>query len=269
MENCIVVIPVHSESPSANELLSFKRCFTILSAYTIKVIAPKNIKLDQYKQVIPDFEMIYVKYKWLSSIEHYNKFKRSLSFYRLFDDFDYLLTYELDAYVFSDELSYWCEQKPDYIGAPWFEGFSNPVSDQFIGVGNSGFSLRNISKCISILKRIDALKILVKLFGVSFVQSFIKYLVKNSFFDFHKKLKDNFNPSELINLSSVNEDYFWSAIVPIHFADFIPSNISEAIRFSFEVNPSLLFKLNDNKLPFGCHAWNRYEPEFWNRFIGS
>jgi hypothetical protein len=33
---CVVVIPIHSESPSVFELISFQQCFKILSNHSIK-----------------------------------------------------------------------------------------------------------------------------------------------------------------------------------------------------------------------------------------
>ena len=30
-----------------------------------------------------------------------------------------MLIYQLDAFVFQDDLAYWCQQNYDYIGAPW------------------------------------------------------------------------------------------------------------------------------------------------------
>ena len=38
---------------------------------------------------------------------------------------------------------------------------------------------------------------------------------------------------------------------------------NQAIKFSFEVMPSYLYKLNNNVLPFGCHAFEKYESDFW------
>jgi hypothetical protein len=43
----------------------------------------------------------------------------------------------------------------------------------------------------------------------------------------------------------------------------------EALLFSFEVKPELMFELNNNHLPFGCHAWVKYNQEFWQPFIES
>jgi hypothetical protein len=61
-----------------------------------------------------------------------------------------------------------------------------------------------------------------------------------------------------------NEDGFWSIALPEcwwwHYR--VPS-VDEALRFSFDVNPSLCYKQTREKLPFGCHAWEKNDPEFW------
>ena len=37
----------------------------------------------------------------------------------------------------------------------------------------------------------------------------------------------------------------------------------EACDFAFEREPRFLYELNGRKLPFGCHGWEKYDPEFW------
>jgi len=41
----------------------------------------------------------------------------------------------------------------------------------------------------------------------------------------------------------------------------------EALGFAFENVPEELYKLNNDQLPFGCHAYEKYSPEFWAKFI--
>jgi hypothetical protein len=33
------------------------------------------------------------------------------------------------------------------------------------------------------------------------------------------------------------------------------------------VAPRLCFELNGRKLPFGCHAWQRYDRGFWEPYL--
>jgi hypothetical protein len=42
----------------------------------------------------------------------------------------------------------------------------------------------------------------------------------------------------------------------------------EALAFSIEQNPQTGYKIL-GKLPFGCHAWERYEPSFWKGIIAA
>src|SRR5687767_8481944 len=128
MISCVVVIPVHTPKPSPYELISFRQCFSVLKRHAIRVIAPKGLSLEKYRQVVPDFEVVTIDPKWQSSVAQYNRLKISRFFYRIFDSYDYLLTYELDAFVFKDELNHWCQQGYDYMGAPWWENYttSNP-----------------------------------------------------------------------------------------------------------------------------------------------
>jgi hypothetical protein len=35
------------------------------------------------------------------------------------------------------------------------------------------------------------------------------------------------------------------------------------LRFAFEAAPRQCLEMNQGRLPFGCHAWGRYDREFW------
>jgi hypothetical protein len=63
-------------------------------------------------------------------------------FYLIFEDYRYVLVYETDAWVFKDELDFFCGKNLDWIGAPW--------PHQEDKVGNSGFSLRKVSKMLEL-----------------------------------------------------------------------------------------------------------------------
>ena len=42
----------------------------------------------------------------------------------------------------------------------------------------------------------------------------------------------------------------------------------EAARFSFECSPEYLFQFIGRTLPFGCHAWRKFQyEEFWSKYI--
>lgn len=262
-ELCVVVIFIHKPDPSPYELISFAQCFRILGTHPIRIVAPRNLPLHKYKDVVPHFETVYIPPKWLSALAYYNKLKTSRFFYNLFNEYEYLLTYELDAFVFKDELAYWCTKGYDYIGAPWFEGFSNPKDDAPItGVGNSGFSLRKIKPVQKILKSMYArnpldtdtgVRALLKVYG----RIPLRWLTSKLSGENHHVVKDFW----------AGEDRFFSLAVPQVYNWFNVAPVEDAIKFSFELKPERLFVLNHQQLPMGCHAWWKYNLDFWKPFI--
>ncbi|MDU1905928.1 MAG: DUF5672 family protein [Dysgonomonas sp.] len=63
------------------------------------------------------------------------------------------------------------------------------------------------------------------------------------------------------------EDVFWGCEVNRCYPHLKIPSFKQASPFSFDMNPSLCYELNDYKLPFVCHAWYRYELDFWKPFI--
>lgn len=231
----VVVIPVHTSNPSNYEIISLKQCFAVLKKHPIKIVAPNNLNLENYKKILSNFEVIYIDPKWQTSLINYNKLKLSRYFYSLFDSYEYLLTYELDAFVFKDELIEWCNKNFDYIGAPWFEKYGYATEDsKIIGVGNSGFSLRKIKSIVEVLENLE---------------------------------NHNYNDNEICEDFNGYEDYFISKKAPFISREFNIASSEVAYQFSFEVNPRILYELNKCRLPFGCHAWWRYDLSFWKPHI--
>jgi hypothetical protein len=64
-----------------------------------------------------------------------------------------------------------------------------------------------------------------------------------------------------------NEDIFWGAFARLFSDSFKIPSCEEALKFSVEVNPRRCFKILGEKLPFGCHAWAKWDREFWEKFL--
>jgi len=267
-----VVIPLYKVKPSADELISLCQCFKVLNSYNIIFVVPYNFKIKEYL-LFTNHEIKEFPCQYFDSIDGYNNLLKSSKFYFSFIKYKYILIYQLDAFVFKNDLSTWLSKGYDFVGAPWFNGFNKITTDKIIiGVGNGGFSLRNTKKAIIILRRLYLLRLLNKyLFNnklseflshkrVSLISKFIMYLFSINNVHIHLKY--------LLTNTSANEDGFWSIWVNSTFSDFKVASINEAMKFSFEVNPSLLYQMNNNELPFGCHAWRKYEfDNFWSKFI--
>jgi hypothetical protein len=264
-----ICIPIYKEFPNKNENISFNQCLKILSQYKIYICTFKELNIDYYTNILNSNKNIYdVKYfnnNYFRNIRGYNKLMLSSFFYKSFNNCEYLLIYQLDAFVFRDELIEWCKKRYSYIGAPWVIKKDNHLllSD----VGNGGFSLRNIKDHIRVLKTFTYIVSPYLLFKDYFQpgKTFKRYLYL--ILKFTMKLTFKNNTHFIFNDYELYEDYFWSKIACKKFNWFnIPLPL-EAMKFSMELEPSYLFLLNNSQLPFGCHAWERYEPNFWRNHI--
>ena len=186
-----------------------------------------------------------------------SKLMMSEAFYSRFIEFDYILVTQLDTYIFRDELLYWCQKGYDYIGAPWIpsiyhrlpvskltasikakycEIFNIPNShDIHYNVGNGGLSLRKVSSHLR---------------AVTDLPDVINYFIN------HKRN------------SMFHEDVFFSLEVNKHGSNFKYPDFKEALNFSFDIHPKICFKMNGEKLPFGCHGWHKIRMQkFWKQII--
>jgi hypothetical protein len=62
-------------------------------------------------------------------------------------------------------------------------------------------------------------------------------------------------------------DVFWARQATRYYPEFRIASVEDALRFAFEVEPRQCYGLNNNTLPFGCHAWGRYDRQFWEPFL--
>lgn len=260
--NSSIIIPVYKSEISKQEEISLRKCFYILSSYDIYIITFKDLEISLYKNIAKEYnkEILFEFFedKYFSSLFWYNKLMMSEGFYKRFIKYKYILIYQLDAYVFNDNLDYWTSLDYDYIGAPWFEDFlSYEDGKPLWKVGNGGLSLRKVSKFIEIISNKEIkynFKFYYKYFSSFYVPKWKKILnsIISAYFFQYK----------------VNEDYFLIYIAERQNNRIKIPDINTSISFAFERSPSYLYKLNNNTLPFGCHAFEKNEFEsFWKPFI--
>lgn len=265
---CAVVIPVYKANPTVIEIASFKQCLVILKNYDIYIITFKELDLSVYSEISlsvqKKYKLHFFAEDYFTSVVGYNRLCLSRSFYECFLGYDYMLIYQLDAWVFNDELSYWCSLGYDYIGAPWFflSKEEHKYTKRVRGVGNGGFSLRKISHCLRVLDFPSFLPFVTPKMLLSESVS-LKKLAKYSF-----KLLGVGNNLNYFLRNNINEDGIFSLRAQHSwiFCQLPPFDV--ALKFAFEVNPSYLYDINNEKLPFGCHAFEKYEYNtFWQKHI--
>lgn len=237
-----VLVPLYQMALSVAERASLDQCVRTLGAYPTILVKPEKLAVDLLLEDFPMLRTVSFPDHFFTGTDSYNKLLTSPDFYRRFVDYDYILIHQLDAYVFRDELPYWCGQKFDYVGAPTVhqeaydalpagaeQDFAQTLTSQRI-VFNGGLSLRR-------------------------VQGLIRYL----------KIYNRFYPAW-----QGNEDMLFSLeatrLIPMKLFIRLPT-WQQALRFAFEKSPAASYELTDHALPFGCHAWERYAPAFWQEFI--
>ena len=211
---------------------------------------------------------LYIEYfdkDYFASVIGYNRLCLTIEFYKRVSSYKYMLIYQLDAWVFRDELEYWCKKGYDYVGAPWFTNWGAYEEGETLwAVGNGGLSLRRNSFFIKFLqyKLPICLNIEINKGFKAFGKSCIKSI------GIHNTMRWYIEHQHVF----INEDYFFTKYIPdmsncSRLMPQMPTPI-ESLNFSFERSPSYCYMLCENKLPFGCHAFEKYEYEiFWKKYI--
>ncbi len=154
MDKVVILIFTHKAEPDEYERLSFQQCFKVLGKHPIRLVCPRGMDISRYREMVPEVVPDFIDPKWFRTIYDYNLLKVLPWLYRRYAGYEFMLTYELDAWVFRDELLYWCDQGWDYIGAPWFANYAQSgPDDELLGVGNSGFSLRSVQAALRALRQ--------------------------------------------------------------------------------------------------------------------
>jgi len=249
-----VVVTFVWRNMNEKEKSAFCQGVKILGKHPFVVIHPQSYSVDYLLEQHEGISSLALPDEHFQSVSTYNSMMLSPWFYQLFSEFDYMLVYQLDAYVFSDQLDYWTSMDYDYIGAPWMPNDTKyerligqwilrllkhfPIRNGqihsahlFHQVGNGGFSLRRIAKMQEILER---------------NQEMVKTTQGK-----HAR----------------QEDVFISVLLKEKEHLKIP-NYRLAMYFAFEKAPAWCLEFTGGVFPFGCHNFNgRYWDSFWKYHI--
>lgn len=244
---CAVVVPIYKTELSPFEEVSLKRCFEVFCNRPVTIIAPRSLELNkiEFLSGIPLNEIRFDD-EYFTSTATYNRLMLLPEFYDRFSDFDFILIYQLDAFAFADELATWCNAGYDYIGAPWIRD----VIDEYKMAGILPFWVRWKRK----IYRSKKCTVGNGGFSLRRVETFRKVLRHFKYFS---------------NKWHSQEDVFWSCVAPALYPWFRIPVESVAMKFAFESEPYKCYEINNRKLPFGCHAWERHDIAFWRPIFAS
>ena len=148
------MIPVYKNSISDNERYSLKQCVSILgSKYDIVLVGPNSLFFDYYKNIANyNFNILKCNPDYFKNLATYSYLCETTEFYECFKQYKFMLLYQLDGWIFKDNLRKYIMLDYDYIGSPWKAG---TFDCKIESVGNGGVSFRKIQTFIDICKSIQ------------------------------------------------------------------------------------------------------------------
>jgi hypothetical protein len=159
----LTVVPVYKATPSKSEAFSFLQLREI-QVKNVTLMCPEGLDIRVYQDLWPEVQVARFTPEHFLSVQTYNDFMLDPQLYETFaQHYQWMLVYQLDAFIFSNRIEEFCKLGYDYFGAPWRVGFPKltflfnrfpvPLTMKRFYVGNGGFSLRNIPKTIDLLNR--------------------------------------------------------------------------------------------------------------------
>lgn len=242
MEQVKVVVPIYKVNFSDLEEKVLINNLNVLSAHTIVFVCPNSLDVERINEIGKSNCLEFERFddRYFDGIDGYNILMLSDEFYNRFIDTEYVLICQTDAFVFRDDLSFWCNKGYDYIGGPWIGSPENKFVNWINGilgklnlkknkdrshlfkVGNGGFSLRRISTFYNVVSN-------------------------------NRQIIDSNKGDDRFRI----EDLFWSFKAVELYPDFKIPYYLEALDFSMDRRPARAVKLNEGRFPFGCHGLNK------------
>ena len=146
--NVCIVIPLYKVKPTELEMKSIRQGLEVFKDRNIFYVVPNGFDPSAYPpQAFIEFPEYY-----FHSLCNYSELCCLEEFYLAFKDYDWMMIYQPDCWVFRDELDRFCELGYDYIGAPWPKMPGIPQD----GVGNGGFCLRKLEKFIKLTHNLQS-----------------------------------------------------------------------------------------------------------------
>ena len=228
-----VVIPIYKEELDDFEKISLAQVRKILKNYPIVFVAPED---KNFPYIKPGEMLIQFHPYFFQHVMTYNQLLLQPFFYELFLNFDYILIYQLDAFVFYDALEEFCQLGYDYIGAPvaYHSWYGYKQNNKVPRVGNGGFSLRKVKTCHQLLTECQVLS-------------------KGSF----------------VALNKFKEDAFFGVCGIFSGLNFNTAPIEVALRFAVDYFPDRFLRRVGNKIPFGCHGWSKYSADAYVKLFAQ
>jgi hypothetical protein len=262
-----IVVPLSSRLELLpDEELSMRHLCRFLGGYDKYLVVPSGTSIER-----EGFRIVRCPRKFFGSAAAHNRLLMWRRFYQTFVNYEYILIHHLDSLVLSDGLSGWCQTGVDYIGAPWLPCGDTPWVKE-PQVGNGGFTLMKVDSVLKVLRNRHRTR--PRTFWTDLVrrnETVVRPLVRllealpgaSTHSTVLTRLLDEWHQTQNPALYGRNNDFFWSFDAVRYLSTFKVATVEQGLRFAFEAAPRLCFELNLRRLPFGCHAWTKFDRSFW------
>lgn len=234
MKQFCIVIPVYKKDLNCVEEVSIQRLNKIVGKknYDVYLVCPDSLDTTEYDKYFSKLKIERFADKYFQSTATYSQLCVSYDFYDRFSNYQYMLIYQLDCYIFEDKIRDWCNKGYDYIGGPILStdcGWDTVKKSQKKYqpyVGNGGLSLRKIE----VFKEIC---------------------------DPNGELRKTYNiTDEKLETIKWEDKYFCNDLYP--FYDLNVPDWREALYFGMDMSIDVIynyFKFKD--LPMAVHSWDK------------
>jgi hypothetical protein len=229
-----------------------------LGAYDRYVIAPQSMDVPH-----DDFQVVRFPDEYFGSANAQTRLMMTPAYYEAFSDYEFILTYQLDAIVFSDQLTEWCDSGYAFVSAPNYG-----LSERYAWPCSGGFALRNVRSFLGVFESdryaTDPDEYWTRVAAGRSRAGRLLHLPRK----YLKRLRRFNNVRRDIDLFLTGkgpwlEDEFFVLKGAHYNPDFRLPSVETALRFAFDENPRHAFELAGGRLPFGAHAWFKQDREFW------
>ena len=229
--NVVICIPIYKPELSIFEQAALRQLNKVLANYQRVFFAPESLAFD-FGELGEGIKIERFPDCFFRGMINYSALLLNVDFYRRFQQYEYMLIYQTDAFVFSDRLADFCAMGYDYIGAPVSR--INPLWNFITArVGNGGLSLRKVSSAIRMLE----------------------------------KCKEELD-GPLAGMFWQWEDIFWGYCGRHKHLNFKVPSVRLATEFALQDDVAHGFKrMQKGWRPFGCHGWWQMDYYLWRPII--
>ena len=264
-----IVVPLSLRPElTPDEQISMRHLLHYFGEYDKYLIAPRGMAVPHEGFRVKRFPR-----KYFGCGTAHNRLTYALSFYKAFEEYEFIFFYHLDSLAFSNQLPLWCKTDLDYIGAPWLPCADTPWVKR-ARVGNGGFTLLRVQAALQVLHnryRQQPMQVWVDLIdhNAHLFEPVVNLLRRLPVprLGAVERARARWSQIENPTQHGLNNDLFWADQAVRYLPTFKVASVEQGLRFAFEAAPRTCYEMAGGQLPFGCHAWTKFDRTFWEPFL--